>query len=47
MFHEFAKEHEDALLRAIHSKSMRGRQPGETPLERLLDFQLKICDGDL
>ena len=42
-----SKEHEDALLRAIHSKRMRGRQPGETPLERLLDFQLKICDGDL
>ena len=34
-------EHEEALRRALYSKRFRGRQPGETPLQRLLDFRLK------
>ena len=37
--------HETALKRALYSKPFRRRQPGEAPLQRLLDFQIDIPDG--
>jgi hypothetical protein len=33
--------HETALRRALYSKPFRRRQPGEAPLQRLLDFQIE------
>ncbi len=35
-----------ALRRALFSKRFRGRQPGETHLQRLLEFRLEIPEGD-
>ncbi|MCJ7432281.1 MAG: hypothetical protein MUO77_02210 [Anaerolineales bacterium] len=35
-----------ALRRALYSKCFRGRQPGEAPLQKLLDFRLDIPEGD-
>jgi len=40
-----AEQHETALRRALYSKPFRRRQPGEAPLQRLLDFQIDIPDG--
>ena len=37
--------HETALRRALYSKPFRRRQPGEAPLQRLLDFRIEIPDG--
>jgi hypothetical protein len=37
--------HDTALRRALYSKPFRKRQPGEAPLQRLLDFQIDIPDG--
>ncbi len=37
--------HETALKRALYSKPFRRRQPGEAPLQRLLDFRIDIPDG--
>jgi len=40
-------EHQMAALhRALFSKRFRGRQPGEAPLQKLLDFRLDILEGD-
>lgn len=36
----------EALRRALFSKSFRGRQPGETYLQKLLDFNFDIPEGD-
>jgi hypothetical protein len=42
------QHHETALRRALYSKPLRKRQPGDTPLQRLLDFRLEIPDeGEL
>lgn len=38
--------HMTALRRALYSKSFRGRQLGEAPLQKLLDFHLDIPEGD-
>ena len=35
------------LRRALFSKEFRGRQPGETPLRKLLDFRFDIPEGDI
>lgn len=35
-----------ALRRALFSKKFRGRQPGEAPLQKLLDFRLDHPKGD-
>ena len=35
------EQHETALRRALYSKPFRRRQPGEAPLQRLLDFQIE------
>jgi hypothetical protein len=37
--------HETALRRALYSKPFRGRQCGDAPLQRLLDFRIEIPDG--
>jgi hypothetical protein len=37
--------HDTALKRALYSKPFRRRQPGEAPLQRLLDFRIEIPDG--
>jgi hypothetical protein len=37
--------HEMALKRALYSKPFRRRQPGEAPLQRLLDFRIEFPDG--
>jgi hypothetical protein len=39
------EQHETALRRALYSKPFRRRQPGEAPLQRLLDFRIDIPDG--
>ena len=36
-----AEQHETALRRALYSKPFRRRQPGDAPLQRLLDFQIE------
>lgn len=36
------EQHMDALRRALYSKPFRGRQLGEAPLQKLLDFRLNI-----
>lgn len=38
--------HLQALRRALFHKPFRGRQPGETHLQRLLDFRLESSEGD-
>jgi hypothetical protein len=40
------EQHMQTLRRALYSKKFRGRQPGETPLQKLLDFRLDIPKGD-
>ncbi len=40
------EQHMTALRRALFSKRFRGRQPGETPLQKLLDFRLDITQGE-
>jgi hypothetical protein len=39
------EQHETALRRALYSKPFRRRQPGEAPLQRLLDFRIDIPEG--
>lgn len=39
------EQHETALRRALYSKPIRRRQPGDAPLQRLLDFRIDIPDG--
>ena len=39
------EQHLSALDRALHSKRFRGRRPGESPLQKLLDFRLESPDG--
>ena len=41
-----SEQHMEALRRALYSKRFRGRQPGEAPLQRLLDFRLDILEGE-
>lgn len=41
-----SEHHLQALKRALYSKPFRGRQPGETHLQKLLDFRLDIPKGD-
>ncbi len=41
-----SEQHLQALKRALYSKPFRGRQPGEAPLQKLLDFRLDISKGD-
>jgi len=40
------EQHMQALRRALFSKRFRGRQPGEAPLQKLLDFRFDIPEGD-
>jgi hypothetical protein len=40
------ERHMVALRRALFSKRFRGRQPGEAPLQKLLDFCFDIPEGD-
>ncbi len=39
-------EHMQALRCALYRKKFRGRQPGETPLQQLLDFHLDRLPGE-
>ena len=39
-------QHMAALRRALFTKRFRGRQPGEAPLQKLLDFQFDLSTGD-
>ena len=41
-----SEQHMDALRRTLYSKRFRGRQPGEAPLQKLLDFRLDIHQGE-
>jgi hypothetical protein len=41
-----SEQHMQALRRGLFSKKFRGRQPGETPLQKLLDFRLDISKGE-
>ena len=43
---ERSEQHMTALRRALFSKPFRGRQPGEAPLQNLLDFRFEIPEGD-
>lgn len=40
------EQHLQALHRALYSKKFRGRQPGATPLLKLLDFRLELPQGE-
>ena len=40
------EHHMNALRRALYSKKFRGRQPGEAPLQKLLDFCFDIPEGE-
>ncbi len=40
------EQHMEALRRALYSKRFRGRQPGEAPLQKLLDFRFDIPEGE-
>jgi hypothetical protein len=40
------EQHMQALRRGLYSKKFRGRQPGETPLQKLLDFRLDTIQGE-
>lgn len=40
------EQHMTALRRALYSKYFRGRQPGEAPLQKLLDFRLDVPLGE-
>jgi hypothetical protein len=41
------EQHMTALRRALYSKSFRGRQLGEAPLQKLLNFCFDIPEGDI
>ena len=41
-----SEQHMQALRRALYSKLFRGRQPGEAPLQKLLDFGFDIPQGE-
>lgn len=41
-----SEQHMQALRRALYSKLFRGRQPGEAPLQKLLDFGFDIPKGE-
>jgi hypothetical protein len=41
-----SEQHQAALRRALYSRKIRGRQPGETHLQRLLDFRFESSEGD-
>jgi uncharacterized membrane protein (UPF0127 family) len=41
------EQHLSALRRALFCKPFRGRQPGETHLQKLLDFRFDIPEGDI
>lgn len=41
-----SEQHEEVLRHALYSKRFRGRQPGEAPLQKLLDFRFDIPEGD-
>ncbi|MBI5841695.1 MAG: hypothetical protein HZB19_16510 [Chloroflexi bacterium] len=43
---ERSEQHVTALRRALYSKKFRGRQPGEAPLQKLLDFCFDIPEGE-
>jgi hypothetical protein len=40
------EQHLSALRRGLFSKRFRERQPGEAPLQRLLDFRFKLPEGE-
>lgn len=40
------EQHEAAMRRVLFHKRFRGRQPGETHLQRLLDFRFESSEGD-
>ncbi|MEP0807240.1 MAG: hypothetical protein HRF47_17295 [Chloroflexota bacterium] len=40
------EQHMDALRHALFSKKFRGRQPGEAPLQKLLNFRLEPHEGE-
>jgi hypothetical protein len=40
------EQHMTALRRALFCKRFRGRQPGEAPLQKLLDFRLDPFEGE-
>jgi hypothetical protein len=40
------EQHVEAFRRVLYSKCFRGRQPGEAPLQKLLDFRLDIPEGE-
>lgn len=40
------EQHEVAMRRVLFHKRFRGRQPGETHLQRLLDFRFESSEGD-
>jgi hypothetical protein len=40
------EQHMTALRRALYSKPFRGRQPGEAPLQKLLDFRIDTSEGE-
>ncbi len=40
------EHHMNALRRALYSKRFRGRQLGEAPLQKLLNFRLDTSEGD-
>jgi len=41
-----SEQHIEAFRRVLYSKCFRGRQPGESPLQKLLDFRLDIPEGE-
>ncbi|MFT3892736.1 MAG: hypothetical protein QM730_13985 [Anaerolineales bacterium] len=41
-----SEQHEAALRRALYSRSFRGRQPGDAPLQKLLHFRFELSEGD-
>jgi len=41
------EQHEIALRRALFSKPFRGRQPGDAPLQRLLQCGFEFSEGDI
>lgn len=41
-----SEQHDAALRRALYSRSFRGRQPGDAPLQKLLHFRFELSEGD-
>lgn len=41
-----SESHMQTLRRGLYTRKFRGRQPGETPLQKLLDFRLDINQGE-